>query len=85
MVTKTVDISQMPAVRDYLLGLLEKDTEIILTDGEKPVARVLPVEMPRRKRVAGLNRGAMEMHEDFDEPLPDEFWLGEDVCHDKQI
>jgi hypothetical protein len=26
----------------------------------------------------GLNRGAMKMNDDFDEPLPDEFWLGEE-------
>lgn len=26
---------------------------------------------------AGLNRGSMTMADDFDEPLPDEFWEGE--------
>jgi hypothetical protein len=29
-------------------------------------------------RILGLNRGAMKMKDDFDEPLPDEFWLGEE-------
>jgi hypothetical protein len=29
-------------------------------------------------RILGLNRGAMKMRADFDEPLPDEFWLGEE-------
>ncbi len=29
-------------------------------------------------RVLGLNRGAMKMSDDFDEPLPIEFWLGEE-------
>jgi hypothetical protein len=29
-------------------------------------------------RILGLNRGAMKMNDDFDEPLPDEFWLGEE-------
>jgi hypothetical protein len=28
-------------------------------------------------RILGLSRGAMKMKADFDEPLPDEFWLGE--------
>jgi Protein of unknown function (DUF2281) len=28
-------------------------------------------------RTLGLNRGAMKMSDDFDEPLSDEFWLGE--------
>jgi hypothetical protein len=29
-------------------------------------------------RILGLNRGAMKMRDDFDEPLPIEFWLGEE-------
>ena len=28
------------------------------------------------KRVAGLGEGTFEIPDDFDEPLPDEFWLG---------
>ena len=31
----------------------------------------------QRKRVGGLNPGSITVSEDFDEPLPDEFWLGE--------
>lgn len=29
-------------------------------------------------RIAGLHKGEIWMSEDFNEPLPDEFWLGED-------
>ncbi|MCC6896340.1 MAG: type II toxin-antitoxin system prevent-host-death family antitoxin [Anaerolineae bacterium] len=76
MVAKTVDITSMTVVKDYLLSLLETDTEIILTENGQPVARVLPVEKLPRKKLTGLNRGAMKMHNDFDEPLPDSFWLG---------
>jgi hypothetical protein len=32
----------------------------------------------KKKRVAGLNRGTISTSEDFDEPLPDEFWLGQE-------
>ncbi len=35
-----------------------------------------PSELP--PRTLGLSRGAMKMSDDFDEPLPDEFWLGEE-------
>jgi hypothetical protein len=35
-----------------------------------------PLELP--PRTLGLNRGAMKMSDDFDEPLPDKFWLGEE-------
>ena len=30
-------------------------------------------------RVLGLHRGMVSMSDDFDEPLPDSFWLGEDA------
>jgi Protein of unknown function (DUF2281) len=34
-----------------------------------------PSELP--PRILGLNRGAMKISDDFDRPLPDEFWLSE--------
>lgn len=33
---------------------------------------------PMQQRVLGLNRGEIWMSDDFNEPLPDEFWLGEE-------
>ena len=30
----------------------------------------------KKKRVLGLHPGSMRMNDDFDAPLPDEFWLG---------
>ncbi len=33
---------------------------------------------PRTGFVFGLHAGMMEMSPDFDDPLPDSFWLGED-------
>ncbi len=33
---------------------------------------------PGKPRIAGLHPGAITMAEDFDAPLPDEFWLGKD-------
>jgi len=32
-----------------------------------------------KRRVAGLHPGAIWTSDDFDDPLPDEFWLGEDA------
>ena len=36
------------------------------------------VEKAPLTRVAGLHKGNIEMGDDFDEPLEDSFWLGED-------
>lgn len=78
MVTKTIDITTMQPLKDALLSLLEGDTELILVEGDRPVAKVTPLAKSSRKDLAGLFRGAMTMHDDFDDPLPDEFWFGED-------
>ena len=34
---------------------------------------------PKLPRVAGLHAGQYHVAEDFDEPLPDSFWFGEDA------
>jgi antitoxin (DNA-binding transcriptional repressor) of toxin-antitoxin stability system len=81
MVTKTIDISTIPAIKDVLLPLLEADTELILMDGDKPIAKVTPLAQPahqNRESLAGIFRGMMTMSDDFDDPLPDEFWLGKE-------
>ena len=35
-----------------------------------------PVPVSTKPRIPGLHRGAIWTSEDFDEPLPDEFWTG---------
>ena len=59
-----------------LLALALEGNEVIISEGDKPLTCVIPVANSKRKRAAGLNRGAIWTSEDFDEPLPDEFWTG---------
>lgn len=74
----TLDIMRLPEAKDTLKALLDAADEIILTDGDVPVARIVPLAKSSRKHLTGLHRGAMTMHEDFDAPLPDSFWLGQE-------
>jgi hypothetical protein len=41
-------------------------------------------ESPRTTgpRILGLHQGMVSMSDDFDEPLPESFWLGEDAGHE---
>lgn len=77
MLTKKLDIQQISISIIDLLALLKDDTEIVLTDGDMPLAKVTPIDRIQENIApkAGLNLGAMVMSDDFDEPLPDEFWL----------
>ncbi|HEX5442686.1 MAG TPA: hypothetical protein VFW87_02605 [Pirellulales bacterium] len=73
---ETIDIHSTQLDLAGLVALTAEGAEIILTRGETPVARIVPVQAAVTSRVAGLHRGAIETTDDFDEPLPDDFWAG---------
>jgi antitoxin (DNA-binding transcriptional repressor) of toxin-antitoxin stability system len=74
MSTKTVDVHEAQGQLLELLALAQQGNEVIIAAGTTPVARLVPVTQAGKPRVAGLHQGAMHMHDDFNEPLPDEFW-----------
>lgn len=76
MPTKIVDVGEAQMHLTELLSLVVAGTEVILTEGSKPLARLVPITAPIAPRVAGLHPGAIGTSEDFDAPLPDDFWLG---------
>lgn len=74
MATKTVEISE---ARDHLPELVAQaaaGTEVVLTEGDTPRARLVAVATGSTRRVPGLHPGSMEAAHDFDAPLPDELW-----------
>ncbi len=76
MLAKKVDV-QKTSLKE-LLALVREGTEVILTEDDRPLAKIVPVEAQPGKRVMGLHAGMWEVSDDFDEPLPDEFWLDEE-------
>lgn len=77
MTTTRIDIFTSPTPLDDLIAIIRAGHEVILEEGNTPLARVTPIKKPKGKRIAGLNKGTFEIIGDFDAPLPDEFWLGE--------
>jgi prevent-host-death family protein len=72
-----IDINQAKKQLSELLELAKAGNEIIISEGDTPVARLIGI--PRRngaKRIAGLHQGAVSISHDFNDPLPDEFWTG---------
>ncbi len=61
-----------------LLRRIESDEEVVIEKNGVAVARLSPVEAAPKARVPGLDRGKIWVSDDFDDPLPDSFWLGEE-------
>ena len=78
--TRTVSVDEAQESLQDLLAQALAGNEVIITEHGKPVARLVPVPVapPKKKRVAGLNRGTIWTSEDFDQPLPDEFCLAKE-------
>ena len=78
MNTQTVTVHDAQTRLSELLTIALEGNEVIIIDGDKPVARLVPMSSPKDKkpRIAGLDRGKIWVSEDFDAPLPDGFWTG---------
>jgi len=75
MQTKQYDLLQHGNDLSELLAQITSDTEIEITRGGTPIARLVP--SPSVQRRPGLHPGAFLVRDDFDAPLLDTFWLGE--------
>jgi prevent-host-death family protein len=77
MITKTIELDEAQTNLKELLSLALAGTEVILTQGSTPLARLVPITSRVGARIAGLHPGAISTSDDFDESLPDEFWTGD--------
>ena len=71
METITIDVQQTQPSLSELLLLLAKGEEVVLTEKDEPLAKMISLKATAKPRVAGLHLGAMQMSDDFDEPLPE--------------
>lgn len=75
-----IDISEAQQQFIELIKTVQSGTVVIIMQNNKPLIRLTPVtpfeaELP--PRVLGLHEGQGWISDDFNEPLPDSFWLGE--------
>jgi len=72
--------SQMIDVTETLIAKLQslapEQQQTLLDFAEFLVQKHTQIQT-EQKRVPDLNRGEIWMSEDFNDPLPDEFWTGE--------
>ncbi len=65
------ELPRLPAEDRELIARTLRDLE-----ANQPAS---PLPGVSKQRTAGLHEGAWIIADDFDDPLPDEFWLGEDA------
>ena len=63
-----LDISQAKSDLSNLLDLAIKGEEIVITQDNKPVAKISPIKRPLKR---GSAKGKVWMSDDFNEPLED--------------
>ena len=59
MPTKTVDVREAQISLQELLALVRGGTEIVFTEGNTPLARLVSLASPSAPRMAGLDAGAI--------------------------
>ena len=61
--------------KTHLSRLLERvaaGEEILISKAGKPMAKLTPLSKPQVNRVPGLDKGVIQIPDDFDAPLPDD-------------
>ena len=67
----TVNVHEAKTHLSKLLQRAECGEEIIIARAGKPVVRLQPVAERPKRRVAGIDRGKVFIHDDWDDPLPE--------------
>lgn len=76
---KTINIHEAKTNLSALIAAAEAGEEVVISRANKPVVKLVAMESTPKKRQFGLHRGAaLYISEDFDAPLPDAFWLGDE-------
>lgn len=74
---KSVNIHEAKTHLSALIAAVEAGEEVIISRANKPVAKLVAIESKPKRRIAGLHKNnVIYISDDFDDPLPDEFWLG---------
>lgn len=75
MSPKIVTVEEAEARLRELIDLAEQGEEVVIAYEDQPKVKLVPIRLTSHKRVFGQHRGQIRMSPDFDEPLPESFWL----------
>ena len=69
---QTINIHEAKTHLSRLLEQVAVGEEIVIAKAGKPIARLVPLEAPPKKRQLGLLKGKLNVADDFDAPLTDD-------------
>ncbi len=75
MATKTISVSDIPSQLPKILSMISEGNIVLISENNKPLAKIVPVAEKTAKRTAGLNKGKIWVSDDFDDSLSDDFWM----------
>lgn len=67
----TVNVHKAKTQLSKLIAMAERGEEVVIARGDKPVAKLVPIN-PKPKRRLGLLQGKIAIGPEFFEPLPEE-------------
>jgi prevent-host-death family protein len=71
VMTATIDLHDAKVQLSELVERVRLGEEIVLTEAGEPVARLV-AEHSRKPREPGSAKGQLVIHDNFDDPLPDD-------------
>ena len=71
-----IEIADLPARFAEMLQRVAAGEEVVITENQVPRAKLVAAANGQH-RIPELHPGNFQPSPDFDDPLPDEFWLGE--------
>ena len=69
---QTINIHEAKTHLSRLLEQVAGGEEIIIAKAGKPIARLVPLDVPPKKRQLGLLKGKLNVPDDFDAPLTED-------------
>jgi len=67
-----VTVEEIKRDLDGVLHRVMDGETLVVTERDRPIAEIRPVEAVRRPRPFGLARGSFVVPDDFDAPLPED-------------
>jgi len=72
----TVPLAEASTRLAELIQAAKRGEEVVIEDEDHAQFKLVTLPRARAPRVLGLHAGLVDIGENFNEPLPDDFWFG---------